>query len=86
MDKVGNVNNEVSIAGFWIYDLNHKNVIPLVKWLLDAICYFFQWWQYVCWFRIGVLLNKIFEPWNKIQVWNMVHNYCDERIYIYIYI
>ena len=38
MDLLGNVNNEVSVVGKWIFDSNNKNMLPLTIESLDLIC------------------------------------------------
>ena len=39
IDTAGNVNNLVSIIGWWIYDSNYKREIHLIKGSLDMIFY-----------------------------------------------
>ena len=41
MEKVRNVDNEVSISGILIYNSNDEKVIPLIKESLDLICYYY---------------------------------------------
>ena len=38
VDTVGNVNNSVSIVGYWIFDSKHKKELPLATDSLKLIC------------------------------------------------
>ena len=38
IDTDGNVNHDVRIIGFWIYDSNYKRALPSIKEYLDIIC------------------------------------------------
>ena len=38
MDSLGNVNNSISIVGYWIFDSNYKKALFLHRESLDMIC------------------------------------------------
>ena len=38
MDKLVNVNNAISVVGYWIFDSNYKKAIVLNRESLDIIC------------------------------------------------
>ena len=38
MDSLGNVDNAISVVGYWIFDSNHKKALCLTQELLDIIC------------------------------------------------
>ena len=39
MDSLGNVNNDISIVGHWIFDSKYSKALCLTQELLDIICY-----------------------------------------------
>ena len=38
MDTLGNVNNDISIVGHWIFDSNYEKALHLTSKLLNIIC------------------------------------------------
>ena len=38
MDSLGNVNNAISVAGYWVFYSNYKKALYMTKELLDIIC------------------------------------------------
>ena len=38
MDSLGNVNHDISVVGFWIFESNHKKALVLSRESLDIIC------------------------------------------------
>ena len=37
MDTLGNVNHDISILGYWIFDYNHEKLLHLTRESLDII-------------------------------------------------
>ena len=38
MDYLGNVNHDISVLGYWIFDSNYKRALLLHRESLDMIC------------------------------------------------
>ena len=38
MDTLGNVNHDISILGYWIFDYNHEKLLHLTRESLDITC------------------------------------------------
>ena len=38
MDSLGNVNHDISVVGYWIFDSKYKGALVLNRKLLDMIC------------------------------------------------
>ena len=38
MDSLGNVNNSISVVGYWIFDSDYEKSLVLNRALLDMIC------------------------------------------------
>ena len=38
MDSLGNVNHDISVVGYWIFDSNYKKALVLNRASLDMIC------------------------------------------------
>ena len=38
MDSLGNVNHDISVVGYWIFDSNHERALVLNREFLDMIC------------------------------------------------
>ena len=38
MDSLGNVNHDISVVGYWIFESNYKKPLVLIRASLDMIC------------------------------------------------
>ena len=38
MDSLGNVNNDISVVGYWIFDSNYEKALVMNRASLDMIC------------------------------------------------
>ena len=38
MDSIVNVNHDISVVGYWIFESNHEKLLGLNKKSLDIIC------------------------------------------------